>query len=86
MDGGCSYPGRVMNAPVREPHVAYGDPKAILEEMQHIFWAIGCQSECAERFAALGDIDGLDHILGCLNASFRRVAALRQEIPDDRLP
>jgi hypothetical protein len=73
-----------MNAPVMETHVTYGDPEAIFGELQHIFWAMGFQTECAERFAALGDLDGLDHILGCLNASFRRAAALRQEIPDDR--
>jgi hypothetical protein len=75
-----------MNPPLLQSHVAYGGAEAILEELRHIFWAMGCQTECAERFASLADIDGLDHILGCLNASFRRAVALRQEIPDDRRP
>jgi hypothetical protein len=61
-------------------------PTNPFEELRQLFWTLNVQAQCGMNFAELGDIDGLDHILGCLNASFRRAAALRQEISDDRRP
>jgi hypothetical protein len=68
----------------RPPHIVYADAEALLKELCQLFWAIGVHAEVAERFAALGDIDGLDHILGCLAEELRRASALRQDIPDAR--
>jgi hypothetical protein len=64
-----------MNVPQPSP-LAPSDP---LDELYQLFWTF-----TGMNFAELGDVDGIDHILSCLAASFRRAGAIRQEIHDDR--
>jgi hypothetical protein len=66
-------------------HIAYADREALLKEIADIFWAIGMQSDCGASFAALNDIDGIDHILACLEQALRRAALMRQEVGHDDL-
>ena len=48
-----------MNAPLREPHIAFGDRDAILEEIGRHAYAIQIHAEIIERYAGLGHSEGL---------------------------
>ena len=51
-------------------HIAYGDRGAILDEINRLFWSIGCHAGAGQSFAATETADGIDlafrHIRACL--------------------
>jgi hypothetical protein len=71
-----------MNAPVRQPHVAYGDPEAVLEEIAHLAWGLGVHSEIIQRYAGLGHIEGIDLATKDARACLIRLLDLRKELRD----
>ena len=72
-----------MNAPVREQHIAFGNPAAILEEITHLAWGLQIHGEIIERYAALGHVEGLSLAAKDARACLVRLLDLRKELGDD---
>jgi hypothetical protein len=49
-----------MTAPGRKPHLAYGDPEAVLKEIAHLAWGLGIHADILGQYAALGHVVGLE--------------------------
>ena len=75
--------GRAMNAPVREPHIAFGDPAAVLEEIGRLAWGLQIHAEIIERYAALGHVEGIALAAKDARSCLVRLLDLRKELGDD---
>jgi hypothetical protein len=71
-----------MSAPLPKPHVAYGDPEAILEEIGRLAWGLGIHVEIIERYAAMGHLDGIDLAAKDARVCLVRLLELRKELRD----
>jgi hypothetical protein len=72
-----------MNAPVREPHIAFGDPAAVLEEIGRLAWGLQIHAEIIERYAALGHVEGIALAAKDARSCLVRLLDLRKELGDD---
>jgi len=71
-----------MTCPERQPHIAFGDPEAILEEIARLAWGIGTHAAIIERYAVLGHLEGIDLAAKDVRACLVRLLELRKEIRD----
>jgi hypothetical protein len=72
-----------MNAPVREPHLAFNDRSAILDEIGHLAWGVRIHAEIIERYAALGHVEGIAFAAKDARSCLVRLLDLRKELGDD---
>jgi hypothetical protein len=66
----------------RAPHIAFGDPEAILEEIGRLAWGLGVHAEIMERYAAIGHLEGIGLAARDARACLVRLLELREELPD----
>jgi hypothetical protein len=71
-----------LTAPVREPHIAYSDREAVLEEIGRLGWALGVHAEIIERYAALEHAEGIALGAKDARACLVRLLNLRKELGD----
>ena len=71
-----------MTAPLREPHVAFGDRDAILEEIARLAWVIRVHAEIIERYAGLGHVEGIDLAAKDVRACFVQLLDVRKGLND----
>ena len=71
-----------MSAPLPKPHLAYGDPEAVLEEIGRLAWGLRVHAEIIERYAGLAHLIGIDLATKDARACLVRLLELRKELRD----
>jgi hypothetical protein len=73
----------MKNAPLRPPHIAFNDRAAVLDEIGHLGWALRIHGEIIERYAALGNVEGIALATKDARSALVRVIELWKELPDE---
>jgi hypothetical protein len=72
-----------MNAPAREPHLAFNDRAAVLDEIDRLFWAIRCHADTGQSFTATETVDGIDLAFKHIRACLLRLAELKKGLANE---